>query len=482
MNNFKNKRDEYLAEIKRRKKQEILTKARTVNSLLLKKKETNNCQYSHEVVSKLEEMTFDGSEIGKLLETAYSSNELESFYGFVGIYKLLCSDIWKIRTAEALVTTPNITSYLIEQSKNKPIVSEIIFVLSFEFLVLEAMVVEKYGIPMLIELATSIKDSKSLKSILWAISNLACDSTVYRDRFLESNSVRIILRMAYAENVEEIYEVMISVLLQLCSKVPLPNFELIEPALPIIFSCMKFNQNPTQRNKALRVIVNNISDPRRRSKFLGEDVISVSIEYLNDESLSDDLFSQVLTILLIALRENSEMLHSVPEYISVLLRSIKKRSEAIKIRICYLVKETLIKFPEQIGIILKNPIFIESLFSLGYEGNDHDISRLVTGKKYLFALVVQKVEINQWKELKERGVFQILEEGLDSSVKEEDLVLLTLRGIANLMLIDPSLLNEGLMDKVRGFINPKTLGINHEVTKILNIFQEHREGFLLNSK
>jgi len=172
MNNFKNKRDEYLAEIKRRKKQEILCKARTVNSFLLNKNEMNNCQYSHEVVSKLEEMTFDGSEIGKVLEAAYSSNELESFYGFVGIYKLLCSDLWRIRTAETLVTSPNITSYLIEQSKNKPIVSEIIFVLSFEFLVLEAMVVEKYGIPMLIELATNLKDSKSLKSVKLCLRRL----------------------------------------------------------------------------------------------------------------------------------------------------------------------------------------------------------------------------------------------------------------------------------------------------------------------
>jgi len=283
--------------------------------------------------------------------------------------------------------------------------------------------------------------------------------------------------MAYAENVKEIYEIMISVILQLCSEVPLPNFELIEPALPLIFRCLKSKENPTQKNKALQVIVDNISDQSRRKKFLGEDVISVSIEYLNDESLSDYLFSQVLTLLLIAIRENSEMLRSVPEYISILLRSMEKCSEAIKIRICCLVKETLIRFPEQIEIILKNPIFVESLFSLGFERNDHYISRLVTEQKYLFALVVQKVEINQWKELKERGVFQILEEVFDSSVKEEDLVLLTLRGIANLMLIDPSLLNEELIDKIRGFIDPKTLGINHEVTKILNFFRNIENGF-----
>jgi len=464
LENLRCHRDQYVAEIKRRKKQTILTKARALNSLILNKNGVPSGQHENEVFEKIDRLTFEISEIGAVLEATYSTNELKKLYGFAGIYRLLFSESWNVETARLLVMTPNIASHLADSLKDVRLVSPIISCLANRIQDLENSVIKKSGIPLLLELRAKIREVDSLKSVLCEMSNLSYYSTEFRDAFLERDTMKILIRMAETENVKEISDIVRRAIFELCCGHPLPTRELIEPALPIVWDAIK--SNTEQKEEAVNVVELNVQAQNRRAKFVPIDILSILIEDLKNEKLIGYFRSNRMSIL-------DTVSPEVPASVLVLIDIVDK-SQNQKMPQCdifIIVKKILTLFPEQIEDILKNSEAKNTLFSIAFKENYFKEGKFKNELRYIFALMAQKVCVDGWKELKERGILIILESCLNSK-EPTSLIEATLKGITNLASFDKNLLEEKIIDiNVRELMSFESLEIRNERTRIFNYLQ-----------
>lgn len=250
---LKKKRDQYAVEIRKQKRDELLSKRRNrnleidekiqtgaINTNLAKDQELKDC------IDQWLKKPFEMSEFLSLVESANSNDRFKQHYGVIGLRKILSNEngppIQPIIDANMV---PRLIQFMLNDDELH-LQLEAAWALTNVASGTTAQtqsIIDKGGIPCFIRLLQS-KRAEVAEQAIWALGNIAGDSAVFRDLILKYQGLQPLLAIIQTATDKTIIKHGVWAVSNLCRGKPLPTLELVEAAIPVLSVVLQKDNEP----------------------------------------------------------------------------------------------------------------------------------------------------------------------------------------------------------------------------------------------
>jgi len=243
---LKKKRDEYMVEIRKKKREHTLTKKRNLdlsNDLRLENERLGKVteenidpnETMEEYIQKCARIVYSLKDLPALLKAVNSSDVKQQYYGVIGIRRIVSKDenppIQEIIDANVI---PRIIGFT-ERYEESQLQYEAAWALTNIASGTTAQtrsIIDKGGVTAFIRLLKHDSPEISEQAI-WALGNIGGDNTEFRDHILKSNVLAPLIEIIDKTGDEKVIKHGIWALSNFARGNPLPKFELVKSTIPV---------------------------------------------------------------------------------------------------------------------------------------------------------------------------------------------------------------------------------------------------------
>ncbi|KRX01871.1 Armadillo-type fold [Pseudocohnilembus persalinus] len=438
---LKERRENNAIEIRRDKRNKDLNKKRqfntTQNQGSMKSDSTSkdNFQGSDELRQKVEKwirQTFTLTNDFQTIVQSINSNDIEQqHYGTIGLRKILSTeDNPPIQNAIDANLIPRLIQF-ISQDELKHLQLEAAWALtniaSGNSSQTQA-IIDKGAIPIFIKLLKS-DQSEVAEQAIWAIGNISGDCAVYRDMILRSGGLQPLIAIIQNATTKAAIKHGTWALSNLCRGRPLPKFQLVKDALPILAQVlMRTTEAEILGDAAWALSYLSDGDESRIDMVIQTGIIPTLISLLRSPILS--ILIPVLRIIgniVTGSEQQTNQVLNEPNALPELFQILNHNQKTARREACWALSNITAGTKDQIHQIIKEERYIEKLFSLLETDND-DIKR---ESAWVLSNATSQAYPEDVRYLVNKGILKLFVQNLDS--KDNKTVAVILEAINNIL-------------------------------------------------
>jgi len=371
---LKKKRDEYVVEIRREKRQEMLNKRRNLNFELkeggvmgtLPNNAENTALKAH--IDDCLKRSYTMNDFFILLEAINSEDRFKQHFGVIGLRKILSiEDGPPIQSVIDANLVPRLIQFM--QREDEP------------HLQLEAAwaltnvasgttqqtqcIIDKGGIPCFIKLLKSRRPEVAEQAI-WAIGNIAGDSPQFRNMILKLGGLDPLLYIIDNSKNKNTIKHGTWAVSNLCRGRPLPDFDLVKKAIPTLSRVMQEEVDPeVLTDAAWAISYLSDGDENRIDMVIQTGIVPALVKHLDNPFLSI-LIPTLRTLgnIVTGTEAQTNIVLDVPNVITKLFKLVKHEKKAVRREACWTLSNITAGTSYQIEAVIGNPSHINQLISI----------------------------------------------------------------------------------------------------------------------
>jgi len=494
MAGLRRKRDEYVVEISKKKREEYFKKKRYGGEFATGGKPgeaqgptPHNLAQDpqlRELVDQWLKRNYDISELFSLVEAAASGDRMKQHYGVIGLRKILSNEQGPpIQSVIDANMVPRLINFM-QDEKEPHLQLEAAWALTniaSGTTQQTQSIIDKGGIPCFIKLLASDK-LEIAEQAIWAIGNIAGDSSNFRDLILKLGGLPPLLYIVGTTTNKVITKHGTWAISNLCRGKPLPDLALVEAAIPTL-------ANVIQRETDVDVLTDAtwaMSYLSRQESKVAQVVVTGIVP-----ALVQILDNPYLALLIPCLRTLGNIVTGSEEETNVVLREetflpklftlIDNKKKAVRREACWTLSNITAGNPHQIETIMGVPQYVEKIINIAMKdipevrreaawilsnatknSNPEQIARMV--EFHVLDCFVSLLDAEDAKTV------EVVLEGLNNILNWGAVLANQTRGSDNLFLIE--LENKGGVKKIEDL---QTHPNNEVYLKALRILENHFE-------
>jgi len=441
MNSLRRKRDEYVVEISKKKREEYFKKKRYGGEFALSGKTgDSSAPTSHnlaqdpqlrELVDQWLKRVYDVSELFSLVEAAASNDRMKQHYGVIGLRKVLSNDQGPpIQSVIDANMVPRLINFM-QDDKEPHLQLEAAWALTniaSGTTQQTQSIIDKGGIPCFIKLLSSNK-LEIAEQAIWAIGNIAGDSSTFRDLILKLQGLRPLLYIVDNTTNKVITKHGTWAISNLCRGKPLPELELVDIAIPTL-------ANVVQRETDVDVLTDAtwaLSYLSRHESKVGAVVATGVVP-----ALVHLLDNPYLALLIPCLRTLGNIVTGSEDETNTVLREqaflpklfalIDHKKKAVRRETCWTLSNITAGNPQQIETIMGVGEYVEKIITIALK----DIPEVKREASWILSNATKNSNPEQIARMVQSGVLDCFVALLDGEdAKTTEVVLEGLNNILN---------------------------------------------------
>jgi len=382
---LKKKRDEYMVEIRRKKREHTLTKKRNMdlsndlrleNERLGKVTEENTDQNEtlEEFIEKCAMRNYTLKDLPALLKAVNSSDVMQQYFGVIGIRRIVSKDenppIQEIIDANVIPRMVGFTERYEEPQLQYEAAWALTNIASGTTSQTQS-IIDKGGVTAFVRLLKH-ESSEISEQAIWALGNIGGDNAEFRDYILKSNVLAPLIEIVDKSGDEKVIKHGIWALSNLARGSPLPKFELVKSTIPIFSKVLQETDDLQTLVDAAWAMV-YLSDGKNDSKNRVDLVLETKICHGLVRHISMD---QRLSALVPVLRilgnllsgtedQTSEVLSEVPDVVNKLVELATSHPNRTVVReSCWCLSNIAAGNPPQVQLVMKDHDQISRLMKI----------------------------------------------------------------------------------------------------------------------